>query len=207
MRVKRLFIEIKAAIGAIIICIMIAGCVGEYVHFAPSADVKRPILPEKIYKQPPENYYRASKVGVFRFLAPSHQTGVGYTAGDSIYQALLNNNTFSEVVPELYVENLSIENQFKIAREKEFDLIVTGRILYYLDGTHSHESRVDEELAVYEVKTERLIWLASAAEICKPISKKDYFIIKIHGEHPSAPTVLFAKNAQKFINMFNRNSI
>lgn len=200
---KRSFVKIKTALGAIIVCILIAGCVGEYVHFAPPADVEGPILPEKIYKQPSENYYRVSKVGVFRFLAPYHQAGVGYAAGHSIYRALVNSNTFSEVVPELYVENLSLDNQFKIAREKEFDLIVTGRVLYYLDGTHSHESRIDEEMAVYEVKTERLIWLASAVEICQPISKKDYLVIRMHGEHPSPPTVLFAKNARKFINMLH----
>ena len=109
---------------------------------------------------------------------------------------------FFRVVPEFGVEDLSFENLIKIAEKKHYELIITGIVRYYMDGSSLQESRVDEQIQIIHVPTKEMLWYAETVEIGKPVQSSDYIFFKIKNEPAPSTALLMSINAQKLCNMF-----
>jgi tetratricopeptide (TPR) repeat protein len=158
-------------------------------------------LPEQIYLQPKKNYYTASRVMVFTFDAPVNYSSVGAKAADMLFMKLVKSKMFYAVTYNPEIINQNLEAQLQIAKKEGFDFIITGKILNYLSGTRYQESRVDEEILVYNVKTKEVLWHASAVEVGKPVPERDYYIFQSEGKQSPSATLLLSANTDKFVRM------
>jgi tetratricopeptide (TPR) repeat protein len=191
-----------------LLLVALAGCAGKqlripYFHRGPAgANLAMPPLPEHIMRRAEVEKHTTAQIGVFRFADLGTNINVGYTAAGMLYQALLEHNTFSAISSEIDSQSSDPATQLDIAKQKGYDLMITGRVLQYMDGTLYQESRVDLEMKVYDVKTAEYIWYATATEVDKPIPYKDYYIFKKKGQEPVRPSILIKRNIAKFINLF-----
>ena len=186
----------KTTVYAVAVALFLVGCAYQRrVTLAPTG------LPEEIFATPRQNYYSTSNVGIFKFTEPSYAPGMGKAAAQSIYQELLRNGVFLNVTPELDVTDIGIDNLIDIARAKKYDLVITGDLLYYFEGSLHQPSRVDERILVIDVPTNRTLWYAKAVDIASPAPYADYILIE--GRGVSAPTTmtLLKRNAEKFCKM------
>lgn len=159
-------------------------------------------LPEKIHQQPLRNTYANARVAVFSFSEPPHHTDVGYNTANSLYQALVQHTIFHIIMPELTPRGLDLAGQLETSRAKGYDLVITGSVPYYLDGTLYQESRVDIVVTAYDVNTAAIVWHAVATATSRPHNGKDYYLYKTKTKRPLPPAALIEMNINKFINMF-----
>jgi tetratricopeptide (TPR) repeat protein len=157
--------------------------------------------PAHIYKRPSDDLSMDTVIGVFRFLPPEYAPGSGYAAAAIFYRELLERG-FKSVTAEFDVHDIRLDNIMEIAEKKNYELIITGQITYYISGNELQESRVDEQIKVIDVSTRETIWYAEAVEIGKPVYASDYIFFSTTGRNPPSPTVLMRRNARKFSNMF-----
>ncbi len=129
--------------------------------------------PAHIYKRPSDDLSMDTAIGVFRFLPPEYAPGSGYAAAAMFYRELLERG-FKSVTAEFDVHDIRLDNIMEIAEKKNYELIITGQITYYISGNELQESRVDEQIKVIDVSTRETIWYAEAAEIGKPVYASDY---------------------------------
>jgi len=186
----------KITVYAIVVAFLLVGCAYQrWVTLAPTG------LPEEIFATPQLNYYGTSNVGLFKFTEPSFAPGIGKEAAQSLYQELLKNGVFLNVTPELDVTDIRIENLIDIARTKKYDLIITGDVLYYLEGSLHQSSRVDEQIRVIDVPTTITLWYAKAVDIGSPGPYTDYILIEGRGVCAPTAMTLLKRNAEKFCRM------
>jgi hypothetical protein len=145
---------------------------------------------ELSYLQPKKNYYNSFRVMIFTFEAPVNYSSVGAKAADMLFMKLVKSKMFYAVSYHPEIINQNLESQLQIAEKEGFDLIITGKILKYLSGTNYQESRVDEEVKVYNVKTKEILWHASAVEVGKPVPERDYYIFQTEGKQSPSATLL-----------------
>ena len=157
--------------------------------------------PAHIYQRPSDDLSMDTTIGVFRFSPPEYAPGSGYAAAAMFYRELLERG-FKSVTAEFDVHDIRLDNIMEIAEKKNYELIITGQITYYISGNELQESRVDEQIKVIDVSTRETIWYAEAAEIGKPVYASDYIFFSTTGRNPPSPTVLMRRNARKFCNMF-----
>ena len=198
----------RTAVVGLLILVFLTGCADKqfripYLHRKPAgATLTMPPLPEHIMKRSKLEEHNTARIGVFRFTDMGNNIGVGYTAAGMLYQALLKYNTFAVIGSEIDNQGADLATQLGIAKQKGYDLMVTGRVLQYLDGTLYQESRVDLELKVYDVMTTENLWYATASAADQPLPNKDYYVFKKKGREPAPPSILIEKNIAKFINLF-----
>ena len=157
--------------------------------------------PAHIYKRSSDDLSMDTTIGVFRFSPPEYAPGSGYAAAAMFYRELLERG-FKSVTAEFDVHDIRLDNIMEIAEKKNYELIITGQITYYISGNDLQESRVDEQIKVIDVSTRETIWYAEAVEIGKPVYASDYIFFSTAGRTPPSPTVLMRRNARKFCNMF-----
>lgn len=158
-------------------------------------------LPEHIYKRPSYDLHRDTAIGVFRFWSPEYAPGSGYAAATMFYKELLERG-FSKVSAEFDVHNIRLDNIMEIAERKNYELIITGEVSYYISGSEVQESRVDEQIKAIDVLTRKTVWYAEVMEIGRPVYAADYIFFSTKGKEAPSPAVLMHKNARKFCNMF-----
>ena len=172
----------------------------------PEKEVK---LPEYIYHSPENKDYAQASVALFRFSAPNFSSeitmvsspDIGYAAAYRLHQELMQKKVFLKLIPAYDFGYLDLTRAIEIAKEKGCDLLITGKVLYYFEGGPLSESRVDEEIIVIDVRTEKPVWYAEAIEIGKPIDYQDYIFIIIDGVPAPPASSLLISNAKKFGNM------
>jgi hypothetical protein len=168
-------------------------------------------LPEHVYKSPANQDYSQATVAVFRFQGPNLLPMVdyiqlydpGYDAAYRLYQQLLQKDVFRKLIPEYNYGQLTLDRKIVIAREKGCELLITGKVLYYFDGSPLLESRVDEEITVIDVKTKEALWYAESVEIGKTIGDCDLYFFRVKGEPAPPASSLLVLNAKKFVNMLS----
>lgn len=158
-------------------------------------------LPEHIYKRPSYNLSRDTAIGVFRFWSPEYVPGSGYAAATMFYKELLERG-FSNVAAEIDVHDIRLDNIMEIAERKNYKLIITGEVSYYISGSEVQESRVDEQIKAIDVLTRKTVWHAEVIEIGRPVYRVDYIFFSTKGKEAPSPAVLMGRNARKFCNMF-----
>jgi hypothetical protein len=103
--------------------------------------LKHTDLPEHIYRIPLKNDYLGARVAIFNFREPPYAKGMGEVAAETLYHELLTNKVFVSVTHEKEVSDLRMENLLDFARHNDYDLIVTGDLLYYFEGSLQLPSR------------------------------------------------------------------
>ena len=195
---KDMYTKIKISVYIILTAVLLAGCSYQRQVTLPPVG-----LPEGIYSVPHSNHYGSAKVGVFAFGEPSHAEGAGKVAARLLCQELQQKRVFEEVMQLPDITNMTMGNLINFARMKRYDLIITGKLLYYFEGSSLEPSSVTQEIQVVEVSggEPRLLWYARAAETARPILAADYIIAKEEGSPAPSTAVLMRRNAEKFCNM------
>jgi len=158
-------------------------------------------LPERVFTTPLKNDYMTSHVAVFKFRAPAYARGMGRAASESLHEALLRNHVFQRVTLELDVTDTRPESLLSVARQKHYDLIITGDLLYYFEGSLHKPSRVDERIRVVHVDTNKTLWYAKALDVGPAAPHTDYILFERPGMHAPTAMGLLNKNAEKFCKM------
>ncbi len=158
-------------------------------------------LPEQIHAESPIDAFHDSSVGVFRFTEPEYASGTGKTAAESLYFEILRRSVFSRVTNEVRHSSLGSADVMDLARANGYDLVITGDVLYYFDGTSELPSRVVERIQVAHVPTQEVLWLATTVEEVSPAEATDYFVAMGKGAPAPPATLLMQRNAEKFCNL------
>jgi len=158
-------------------------------------------LPEYVHKRPLKNYWAESNVVVFSFDSPVNAPYAGYAAAKILYQELIKSNIFKQVVFEYVFDDLTLEDKIRKSLSKGCELIITGKINYYFEGSLLEESRVDEEIQITNAISKERIWYAETIRTGKPIKSKDYFIFASKGKKAPTPMDLMTYNAKKICKM------
>ncbi len=191
-------------IGILSICILFLlltpGCTSTYMPTFKNDSQPVP-EEEQVRIQPLPIDSSTSRVCVYRFTEPAGHDNVGYTAANSFYRGLEALGIFQEVVPEFDVPGISHAHQLNRAREKGCNLIFTGNVRLYLDGTQYQESRVVIEANAYRVDTSENIWNATVTEAGQPTLPKDYYLYKTKGKEPLPAMTLVEKINEQFMEM------
>ena len=186
----------KTTVYAAVLASLLVGCA-----YQRSVTLSSTELPEEIFAIPQENNYSTSNVALFKFTEPSFAPGMGKEAAQCLYRELLKNRVFLNVTRELGVADIRIENVIKIARSKKYDLLITGDLLYYHDGSLHQPARADEQIRVIDVSTNRTLWYAKAVDIGTAAPYADYIFIEGRGAHAPTARTLLKRNAEKFCRM------
>ena len=158
-------------------------------------------LPEQIHAESPIDAFQDSSVGVFRFTEPAYASGTGKTAAESLYFEMSRRRVFSRVTNEVRHSNLGSADVMDLARANGYDLVVTGDVIYYFDGTSELPSRVVERMQVSHVPTQEVLWHATTVEEISPAEATDYFVVMGEGAPAPPATLLMQRNAEKFCNL------
>jgi peptidoglycan-associated lipoprotein len=157
-------------------------------------------LPEEIYVTPQENsHYRSA--AIFRLREPSYPRDMGKAASEYLYEELLRNKVFASVTLETDVSDIRLESLMYIACKKDYDLIITGDLLYYFEGSLHRPSRVDERIRVIDADTGKTLWYAKAADIGPSAPYTDRIFVEGRGVRAPAARALLKRNAEKFCRM------
>jgi hypothetical protein len=178
--------------------LLLEGCTYQRTVSLPT-----PGLPESIFSAPEKNRYHHANVALFSFGEPAYAPGKGNSAARYLCQEMTRRNVFASVILQSDILNMTLENLIDAARSKGYDLLITGKLLYYFDGSHLEPSEVTEEIRVIRVRGGRpkTLWHARATETVMPELRKDYILARGKGA-PAPPTaVLMKRNAEKFCNM------
>ena len=191
-------------IGILFICILFLllapGCTSTYMPTFNNDPQPTPEQ-EQVQSQPLPIDTSTSRVCVYRFTEPAGHDNIGYTTANSFYRGLESLGIFPEVVPEFDVPGISLAHQLNRAREKGCNLIFTGGVRLYLDGTQYQESRVVIEANAYRVDSGENIWHATVTEADQPTLSKDYYLYKTTGTEPLPALTLIEKIIENFMDM------
>ncbi len=182
------------------ICLVLALCFTSGCSILAGRSLVGPGKPEEVYIAPNYNHYRNSKVGVFSFTEPSYAPGTGRAAAQMLCRQLEKNRVFAKTT----LEYTTIpDKMMEVAKQEKYDLIITGDVLYWFDGSAMEASRVEQEIKVIKPlgKKATTLWRARAAETAWPKPLKDYLLFQ-KGLSPAPTTMaLLMKNSGKFCNM------
>ena len=188
-----------------ILLLFILGCSAR-PSFLKQEDISDRAGRESIYQYPKDKDYSRSNVAIFRFKGPVQFPSVnyvqvpdpGYDASYRLHQQLLKLGVFKSVIPAYENKGIPLTRQIEIAKEHGCDLLINGKVLYYFEGSPYLNSRVDEEITVFDVETGKPIWYAESTEVGIPIPYRDYYIVTIDGTPAPPASALILANAKKF---------
>ena len=167
------------------------------------------IMPESVYFCFDPATFKNSRVAVLLFSAPEYAPFAGFLASHSLYLRLKGSGIFLDISPEY--ENFMPSSQeylMEFARKNNYDMLITGAVTYYFDGSALQESRVDEVVKIISAHTGSATCQAYASE--RGIPKKEekflHFFYDYDKNAPAPPTAhLMDINAIKFLTLFSKN--
>lgn len=188
----------KTAIFVIIAISLLLGCAYQRRVALPSVG-----LPNEIFSTPGTNSYGTARVGVFAFSGPDYAPDMGPIASQILCNELQKTRAFREVISQPAILNMTMRNVINVARIKRYDLIITGRLLHYFEGTALEASSVSEEIRVIRVRggKPRVLWHAKASETVSPVPSRDFIFFLSEGKPAPSPATLMRINAEKFCKM------
>jgi len=200
----------KSLIRILLITYLIIGCAGctyqRHVTMRPAG------LPETFFalssqmQLPVHHFFHQYHVGVFSFSEPDYAKGMGQIAAQYVAQSLRSKNIFNRVTAELEIKDLAEHHLINIARMKQYDIIISGDLTYYFEGSDTMASRVDEQAKIVMVSDTEItpLWYAKTTEVAYPKQSKD--LIFFYGKGAKAPSSmgLLQRNADKIGNLFQR---
>lgn len=158
-------------------------------------------FPDHVYVCPKANIFKPCRVAVFRFSAPAFDPETGEVAARAVFNALLQKRVFSYVGDESKQDDLGMEAVLWRARSEGYDLVVTGAVDYYFEGSALSPSVVRESIRVIHVPSRKILWYASARGVACPEPDKDYLFFQRPGKPARPATALVKDIAARFTNM------
>lgn len=188
----------KAAMVALFVA-----CVGLGCSYQRKGALKPVGLPEYVYKTPTQEEYVGSYAGVFNFRAPEYAGHMGRVAGECLYEELLKRGIFSRLAYEAQSVDLNREKILAVAKAKGYELVITGDLLYYFEGSLHYPSRVDQRMEVINVDQNDILWYAKAVDIGPSYPFVDYLVVEGYGRSAPSTRQLFERNAKKFCELLH----
>ncbi len=160
-------------------------------------------LPEELFSAPQSNPYGSARVGVFTFRPPSNASEKGRVAARLLCDALEQKGVFAEVIFLSPLRDMTMRKVVDYARMERYDLIITGELLYFFEGSDSQSSRVTEEIRVVQTRggKPQTLWHARASESAPALPTTDYIFAQGKGAPAPSTTTLMKRNAMKFAQM------
>jgi hypothetical protein len=153
---------------------------------------------------PVHHFFHQYHVGVFSFTEPDYAKGMGQIAAQYVAQSLRSKGIFNRVTTELEITDFAEHHLINIARMKQYDIIISGDLTYYFEGSDTMASRVDEQAKIIMVSDTEItpLWYAKTTEVVHPKQSKD--LIFFYGKGAKAPSSmgLLQRNADKIGNLF-----
>jgi hypothetical protein len=165
-------------------------------------------LPENIFVEPHHNIYQGAKVAVYSFGEPTYAPGQGRAAAHFLSQELEKSNFFSAVVMQPDLLDMTMENLIMSARNKGYEILIVGDLLYSFTGSDLEPTEVKEEIRIIRIRggTPLTLWYARATETVSPALTKDYVLARGSGASAPSTELLMQRNARKFCNMIAGSS-
>jgi hypothetical protein len=202
---NRFLYNILCIIACFFIICSYAGCT-----YQRHVTLKAPGLPESFFplssqlQLPIHHFFNQYHVGVFAFNEPDYAKGMGKIAAQYVAQSLQRKGLFNRVTAELDIANLAEHHLINIARMKQYDIIISGDLTYYFEGSDNLGSRADEQAKIILVSDTEItpLWFAKTTEVVEPKFSKD--LIFFYGKGAEAPSSmgLLQRNAEKIGNLF-----
>jgi len=172
--------------------------------------LKSPGLPESFFplssqlQIPVHHFFKQYHVGVFAFTEPDYAKGMGKIAAQYVAHSLQSKGLFDRVTAELDVSNLAEHHLINIARMKQYDIIISGDLTYYFEGSHNLGSRVDQQAKIILVSDTEItpLWFAKTTEVVEPVLSKDFIFFYGKGAEAPSSMGLLQRNAEKISNLF-----
>ncbi len=182
----------------LMILLSVASCAYQRSVSLPSVG-----LPENIFVEPRRNIYKGAKVAVYSFREPVYAPGQGKAAARFLCQELEQLNFFSAVVMQRDLLDMTMENLIMSARNKGYEILIVGDLLYSFPGSDLEPSEVKEEIRIIRIRggTPSTLWYARATETVSPALTKDYILARGSGAPAPTTELLMQRNARKFRNM------
>ncbi len=164
---------------------LISGCT--YQRGYPAAPVEPP---QEIYLAPDFQPIQNARILITSFKAPGYAGDAGIQAAFALFSELQVRRPETDIVFESTLDDSNHERLFAYARANRFDLIISGNVLFLLDGGISTASRVEEIIRVFAVYGDRLhpVAYAKAFETVAPVPEADFIVA--HGRGKAAPSAL-----------------
>ncbi len=164
-------------------------------------------LPENVFLAPEKNIYYGAKVAVFSFGEPVNAPGQGKRAARFLCQELEQAGIFRAVILQPDILNMTMSNLIDAARNKGYDLLIVGDLIYAFPGSDLEPSEVTEEIRIIRIRGGRpsTLWYARATEVVKPALFNDYILARGRGAPAPTTEVLMQRNARKFCNMITES--
>lgn len=199
------------ASGKLLCCLILvlalsAGCTYQRRHsFKPVG------MPEEVYISTSLGNYYTPDIAVFSFRSDGFDGQVGKKASRLLCSQMLKYGVNASIVFKDKADAMTSDELARFAWENRYDYIITGDVLRFLNGGHSTQSRVEEEIKIYSVsgKDLQVVGYAKAVETVAPKPETDFYLVT--GRAASAPSaeLLMERNAGKFARllagMFNVN--
>lgn len=165
------------------------------------------MLPHNIYTQPEYDYYTDSRVGVLEFNSPDYAKDAGKNAAETLYKELLKKNKASALVLIPQTQLPTGQNSLiQLMKSQKFDLLITGEVKEICARGNYQNSRVCEEIKIFEPTNDGLhtLWYARSCETSTYSKSRDLIFFRTPGK-PSAPAAfLMEKIALQFANMLTQ---
>ncbi len=186
------------ALCTVLTAFLLSGCTYQRNVVLPEAG-----FPEEIYATPPLNHYYSAKVGVFPFKAPPYAPEAGKKAAKVLFRELVDNNVFFHTQLESTAGSNIRKSLSDIACDRNYDIIITGDVLYYLEGSLYQASKINMAIQVFRVKEggTRLLWWAKATGNAAPEPSRDLIVLRVKGAPAPSAETLMRRNAEKFVEM------
>ncbi len=181
------FQVIGCAIWVMAVLFLVCGC-SSHVQPGSSSAVNNPDgsipdagLPRSVYVAPEQNVYSGARTVIQVFGSPSYTKGVGKFAARSLSRQLLQEDVFSSVRLESEQDRFSIREWRHILGQEDCDLLITGKVLFFLEGSSQQPSKAVIESKAYEMAggSLHLVWHMQAEEVSQPSSAKDLYIFRL----------------------------
>ncbi|MFO7800716.1 MAG: hypothetical protein R6V55_00310 [Desulfovermiculus sp.] len=181
------FQVLGCAIWAVAVLFLVCGC-SSHVQPGSSPLVNNPdgsisdaCLPRSVYAAPEQNVYSSSRAVIQTFGAPYYTEGVGAFAARSLSRQLLQEDVFSSVRLESEQDSFSMREWEHILAQEDCDLLITGKVLFFLEGSSQQPSKALVETKAFEMAggSLHLLWHMQAEEVSEPRSAKDLYIFRL----------------------------
>jgi hypothetical protein len=168
-------------------------------------------MPEEVYISTALGNYYMPDVAVFSFRSEGYTGQAGQRASRLLCSEMLKRRVNANIVFKDAADAMTSDELAAFARKNRYDYIITGDILFILNGGGTTQSRVEQEIKIYTVSGRELqvVGYAKAVETGDPLPETDFILVS--GRRASAPSadLLMERNAGKFARllagMFSQN--
>lgn len=186
---------LKKNFGQLLLCLILgggpfligSGCTSQYQNSGPKSQQSTASLrsgsdlPKAVYVSPDMNLYSEARVVIQTFQSPSYAPNTGDYTARSLSRFLLLQEVFHNVRLELENASFSTFTWEELLAADDCDILITGQVLFFLEGSVQQPSKVAIEMKVYELadKSLHLLWHMRTAEIGHPRSAKDFYLFRL----------------------------